>query len=380
MAAREAVGSILFLAAASPTALCAFVARPCCARLPRSAHAVLLPPLLPRQLYALTAGVAGYVSANNYRQMGGENWVRNVLLTTALYCGPLLVVFSFLNTVAIVYRSTAALPFGTIVIMTIIWALVTFPLTVLGGIAGKNATTEFYAPCRTNKYPREVPALPWYRSMVPQMCMAGFLPFSAIYIELYYIFASVWGHKVYTIYSILFIVFIILVIVTAFITIALTYFQLAVEDHHWWWRSYFCGGSTGFFVLAYCFYYFHLRSDMRGFMQTSFFFGYMFMICYGFFLMLGTVGASRSLLIRSDVSGCDTVRPRLRAAVSVEAAVCSLCRPCLLRRLVEVALWHGRMHQKRCADSGPPVPPVPDCGACAESCLRSPIKQGTGRA
>ena len=49
----------------------------------------------------------------------------------------------------------------------------------------------------------------------------------------------------YTIYSILAIVFVILVIVTAFITIALTYFQLAVEDHHWWWRSFMCGGSTG---------------------------------------------------------------------------------------------------------------------------------------
>ena len=72
----------------------------------------------------------------------------------------------------------------------------TFPLTVLGGIAGKNTKTEFYAPCRTNKYPREIPALPWYRHTLPQMCMAGFLPFSAIYIELYYIFASVWGHKV----------------------------------------------------------------------------------------------------------------------------------------------------------------------------------------
>ena len=54
-----------------------------------------------------------------------------------------------------------------------------------------------------------------------------------------------WGHKVYTIYSILFIVFIILLIVTAFITVALTYFQLAVEDHRWWWRSFICGGSTG---------------------------------------------------------------------------------------------------------------------------------------
>ncbi|CAG7868917.1 unnamed protein product, partial [Brassica rapa] len=44
------------------------------------------------------------------------------------------------------------------------------------------------------------------------MAMAGFLPFSAIYIELYYIFASVWGHRIYTIYNILFIVFIILIV------------------------------------------------------------------------------------------------------------------------------------------------------------------------
>ena len=49
-------------------------------------------------------------------------------------------------------------------------------------------------PCK-RRYPREVPPLPWYRTTVPQMLMAGFLPFSAIYIELYYIFASVWGHK-----------------------------------------------------------------------------------------------------------------------------------------------------------------------------------------
>lgn len=55
---------------------------------------------------------------------------------------------------------------------------------------------EFNAPVRTTKYPREVPPLPWYRKAPAQMLMAGFLPFSAIYIELYYIFASVWGHKV----------------------------------------------------------------------------------------------------------------------------------------------------------------------------------------
>ncbi|XP_048229743.1 transmembrane 9 superfamily member 3 isoform X1 [Ricinus communis] len=300
-------------------------------------------------IYALTSGIAGYTATSFYYQLEGTNWVRNLLLTGCLFCGPLFLTFCFLNTVAIIYSATAALPFGTILVILLIWTLVTSPLLVLGGIAGKNSKAEFQAPCRTTKYPREVPQLPWYRSALPQMGMAGFLPFSAIYIELYYIFASVWGHRIYTIYSILFIVFIILLIVTAFITVALTYFQLAAEDHEWWWRkryvqggwlksitpsksfesakashnglfdespavifsqvylfalrllkllnlSFLCGGSTGLFIYAYCLYYYYARSDMSGFMQTSFFFGYMACICYGFFLMLGTVGFRASLL------------------------------------------------------------------------------------
>ena len=94
-------------------------------------------------LYALTAGIAGYVAAVTYKILGGSSWVRNTLLTATLFCGPLLVTFSFLNTVAIIYRSTAALPFGTIVIIFVIWAVVTFPLTVLGGIAGKNTKVSY---------------------------------------------------------------------------------------------------------------------------------------------------------------------------------------------------------------------------------------------
>ena len=44
--------------------------------------------------------------------------------------------------------------------------------------------------------------------------MAGFMPFSAINIELYYVFASVWGHKLYSLYGILTLVFIILLVYT----------------------------------------------------------------------------------------------------------------------------------------------------------------------
>lgn len=69
-----------------------------------------------------------------------------------------------------------------------------------------------------------------------------FSSFSAISVELYYIFATAWGREQYTLYGILFLVFLILLSVTACISIALTYFQLSVEDYKWWWRSIFSAG------------------------------------------------------------------------------------------------------------------------------------------
>ncbi|CAL5365096.1 unnamed protein product [Camellia sinensis] len=109
--------------------------------------------------------------------------MRNLLLIGSLFCGPLFLTFYFLNTVAIFYSATTALPFGTIVVIVLIWTLVTSPLLVLGGITGNNSKAEFQAPVHTTKYPREIPSLPWYRGALPQMAMAGFIPFSAIYMK-----------------------------------------------------------------------------------------------------------------------------------------------------------------------------------------------------
>ena len=41
---------------------------------------------------------------------------------------------------------------------------------------------------------------------------------------------------------------------------------------------------------AYCVYYYQYKARMHGFMQTSFFFGYMAMACYACWLMLGALG------------------------------------------------------------------------------------------
>lgn len=58
--------------------------------------------------------------------------VRNVIVTGLLFSAPVLAVFAFNNTVAIVYGSSQALPFGTILVIVLIWLLLTFPLTVGG--------------------------------------------------------------------------------------------------------------------------------------------------------------------------------------------------------------------------------------------------------
>ncbi|XP_023734531.1 transmembrane 9 superfamily member 4 isoform X2 [Lactuca sativa] len=247
-------------------------------------------------VYAVTSLVSGYTSGSFYCQLEGTNWMKNIILTGGLYLGPLFLTFTFLDIVAIFYGSTTALPPRAIVMLSLSWIFIASPLLLLGGIIGKTRMSEFQSPCKTAKIPREVPTLRWYKDVLPQMVLAGILPYSVINIQLYYIFESVWGHRIYILYSIISIVFFLLLIMTALVSVALTYFQLAVEDHQWWWRSFLSGGSTGLYIYVYCIYYSFKRSEMNGFMQISFYFGYMACVCFGIFLLLGSVGFRASLL------------------------------------------------------------------------------------
>lgn len=252
-------------------------------------------------IYSLTAVVAGYVSGSMYRRLNGSVWVHNVLCTVTLFVIPAFVIWAFLNTVAIVYGSTSALPFGTIVALFALYFLVTFPLTLAGAIVGKNYAGDFDAPTRTKFAPREIPTPPLYGRQSVQVAIAGFLPFSAIFVELYYVFISIWGHHNFMPFGILYLVFVILCLITACISVSLTYLQLSIEDHEWWWRSILTGGATSFYVVLYCFYFLVTESQMTGFLQLSFYFGYMLLLCYALFLMGGAIGFFSSLTFVREI-------------------------------------------------------------------------------
>ena len=63
-------------------------------------------------------------------------------------------------------------------------SLVGFPLTILGGIMGKNIGGGFEAPCRSKNIAREIPPAPWYHSTLVHMLVGGFLPFRYVSINL----------------------------------------------------------------------------------------------------------------------------------------------------------------------------------------------------
>jgi len=252
-------------------------------------------------LYALTAVISGLVSARFYKYLGGTHWALNIILTASLFPACLFTVAMLLNNIAWAVNSTAALPFSSVMFVLFIWALVTLPLTVLGGITGRVRTDETLNDVggKLPKIARPIPALPFYHKPWFTIIMAGLLPFSAMNVELYYAFSAIWGQQTYNMYGMIFMMFIMMLNMTACISITLTYFQLNALDYRWWWRSFFYGGSSGIFVFLYAIYFYLTKTQMYGFLQVTYFFGYSGLFALAVFLMMGSVGfLSSSAFVR----------------------------------------------------------------------------------
>ncbi len=86
------------------------------------------------------------------------------MLIYFLYLAPVFIVFLFVNSIAWKLNSTSALPGGTVLVVLSLLLCVALPLTVVGGIAGRNLTKEMVFPCRVGRIPREIPRVPVYRN------------------------------------------------------------------------------------------------------------------------------------------------------------------------------------------------------------------------
>lgn len=146
--------------------------------------------------YALTSFVGGYVSGGFYMRNEGKNWIRAMLLTACLYPGITMAIAFLLNTIAIFYHSLAAVPFGTMVVMAVLWGLLSCPLCLFGTVIGRNWNGQPDNPCRVKRIPSPIPFKKWYLRPWVISVLGGLLPFGSIFIEMYFIFTSFWNYKV----------------------------------------------------------------------------------------------------------------------------------------------------------------------------------------
>jgi transmembrane 9 superfamily protein 2/4 len=123
------------------------------------------------------------------------------------------------------------------------------------------------------------------------MLIGGILPFGAVFVELFFILSSIWQHRFYYFFGFLSLAFLILLITCAEITLVLCYLHLCSEDYKWWWRSFFTGGSTTWYMMAYGAYHYVARAHHAiSLVSSIIYFGYLSLICYAFFVVTGTVG------------------------------------------------------------------------------------------
>jgi len=233
--------------------------------------------------------VAGYFSTRTYKNLGGEKWKRNALLTALFFPGIFFGTFFFLSCFLWGMHSSAGIPFSALLALIALWFGISVPLCFFGSYFAWRR--EKVKPlCEPKQIPRHIPVQVWYMHPIFSVLMGGILPFGAVFIELFFILSSIWLHRFYYLFGFLFLVFIILVITCAEITIVMCYFQLCSEDYHWWWRSYMTSGASAFYMFLYSIFYFATTLHISGFVPVLLYFGYSFMMCFAFFVCTGSIG------------------------------------------------------------------------------------------
>ncbi|PSN66865.1 endomembrane protein 70 [Corynespora cassiicola Philippines] len=243
-------------------------------------------------LFVFAGLFSGYFSSRVYKTFGGQMWQKNVFITAALVPGLLFSAIFLLNLFVWVQASSTALPFSTLLGLVALWLFIILPLVYIGGWYGYTQVGAWDHPIKANAIPRQIPAQSWYLKSFQAILLAGFIPFAVIFIELMFVFKSLWMDKTgyYYVFGFTAVVGLILALTVIEVTIVATYIQLCSENYHWWWQSFLVGSSSSVWIFAYLVWYYFAKLHITGFVSSLLFFSYGFLACAVYALLTGTLG------------------------------------------------------------------------------------------
>ncbi|KAG7195257.1 uncharacterized protein KQ657_003783 [Scheffersomyces spartinae] len=245
--------------------------------------------------------------------------LRKTLFLSLLFSGSLpgtiLLVVYFLNFFVWYKESSNALPFGTIVVLLIMFSLIELPLGIVGGylgnirkvVVGKDwlRTVQTGHRIKSNaEYLELDKRTPWFSHPILSTIVFGVIPFGVVYVDLNVIFNSIWLEKTtfYYKYGFLLLTLGMLFMVLAESAVIAIYVLLAVYSNpHWQWLSFNVGSSIGWFVYAYLTYYFIFHMHVSDFVLVLLYFVYMGLVSALFGVACGVVAVMSGYIFVSKI-------------------------------------------------------------------------------
>lgn len=223
----------------------------------------------------------------------------------------ILCVVLFLNLFVWAKESSSALPFGTILVLILLYSMIELPLGMLGGDLGNRFKFSAQSFIVTSYIPDDKGAKKHIRksfvmSSVVSVLAFGLIPFGIVYVDLLFIFNSVWLEKTtfYYMYGFLLLTTLILLIVIAESAILATYLSLTLYNNpNWQWLCFRVGSSIGWYIYAYSIYYFMWYLHMSDFVSILLYFSYMALVSAAVGIGCGAVAVLAAIVFIRRIYG-----------------------------------------------------------------------------
>lgn len=258
-------------------------------------HTVLSMALL---FFIIGGFMASYIGTTlamqNNKLNARRGSLKNLIVNSTVFpivCGSLLPgLLMFLtiglNSIIWLHDSTTALPFKTIVQLMSIYFIVCIPLSIAGGQVAKKFNSIEYPRMRSDSIKKNnlirVKKSLMKDSISPKsmknnfinfvvILLSGLLPFIIIYVELQYVYKTVWLEKTtfYYLYGFLLANIILLCFVTCEISIIGIYLMMnlyAIEFQNTWrWKIFQLSSNCAWYMEVYSLYYVFKVLNIRGF-------------------------------------------------------------------------------------------------------------------
>ena len=252
-------------------------------------------------LYVFMSFVGGYTCGKLIKYFGCQEW-KWVFFCGMGFPGFVCTGYFITDVINAYYGASDAVPLLTLLTVFALWLCISVPLTVLG------ASFSFHQPPITNpvnvgKLARDIPIQRWYLTPIFLYAIPPLAPLAAVFMELKFIFSSLWQGMVYYVFGFLAIVFVIWLITVALTSIISVYYLLCYENHRWWWASFIVPGAFGMHVFCYAAYFWGTQLNINSLSSTIIYFVYMGMISFAYGLVAGSVGLISSILFTRKIYG-----------------------------------------------------------------------------